>query len=182
MAISECLPTRFLTARQMSQVAFSPCTRHQRILASNMNDEDPAKAFFPDQDEPDLYGALNVSEEATADEIKKSYRKLALQYHPDKVSNSANVTEEDKEAANKRFHQISFAYTILSDEKRRKRFDETGRTDESFFEGEADWNAYFKELWQGEVNGQTLDDFVKSYKGGLRVSSTSAEQYFDQRY
>lgn len=136
-----------------------------------MNDEDPAKTFFPDQDEPDLYGALSVSEEATADEIKKSYRKLALQYHPDKVNNSASASEEDKEAANRRFHQISFAYTVLSDEKRRKRFDETGRTDESFFEGEADWNAYFKELWQGEVNGQTLDDFVKSYKGASLLAS-----------
>ena len=31
--------------------------------------------------------------------------------------------------------------------------------------GEADWNAYFKELWKGEVNEKTLDDFVKSYKG-----------------
>jgi DnaJ family protein C protein 9 len=129
-----------------------------------MNDEDPAKAFFPDQDEPDLYGALGLSEDATSDEIKKSYRKLALQYHPDKVSSTSGQSSEDN---TKRFHQISFAYTVLSDEKRKKRFDETGRTDESFFEGEADWNAYFKELWQGEVNGKTLDDFVKSYKGAV---------------
>lgn len=129
-----------------------------------MNDEDPAKAFFPDQDEPDLYGALGLEDSATQDEIKKSYRRLALQYHPDKISSNTN-DDTEKEKNIKRFHQISFAYTVLSDEKRKERFDKTGRTDESFFDGEADWNAYFKELWQGEVNGKTLDDFVKSYKG-----------------
>lgn len=93
-------------------------------------------------------------------QIRKAYRKLALQHHPDKAGGDSQ-----------RFQQIGFAYAVLSDEKRRKRFDDTGRTDESFFEGEADWNAYFKELWQGEVNKQTLNDFVKSYKGSYRIAS-----------
>lgn len=80
-----------------------------------------------------------------------------MQYHPDKVAAGEDNT--------KRFHQIGYAYTVLSDEKRRAKYDKTGRTDESMFDGDADWNAYFKELWSGEVNGQTLDDFVKKYKG-----------------
>ena len=93
----------------------------------------------------------------TLSQIKKAYRKQALLYHPDKAGQSAETTQK--------FHQIGFAYAVLSDEKRRKRFDDTGRTNESFLEGEADWDAYFRELWSGEVSGRTLDDFVKTYQG-----------------
>lgn len=122
---------------------------------------DPSLAFFPDSSDgspPDLYGCLGVAAESSPEEIRRAYRKLALQHHPDKQQNG--------DGDSTKFQQIGFSYAVLSDEKRRKRFDETGRTDEAaFFEGEADWNAYFKELWQGEVNKQTLDDFVKSYKG-----------------
>ena len=54
------------------------------------------------------YEILGVSKEATAEEIKKSYRKLSLQYHPDK-----NPEGEDK------FKEISEAYTVLGDEGKR---------------------------------------------------------------
>ena len=54
------------------------------------------------------YEILGVSKEATAEEIKKSYRKLSLQYHPDK-----NPEGEDK------FKEISEAYTVLGDEEKR---------------------------------------------------------------
>ena len=56
-------------------------------------------------------------------QIRKAYRKLALKCHPDKGGDE------------KQFQQVGYAYAVLSDEKRRKRFDDTGRTDESFFEG-----------------------------------------------
>ena len=84
-----------------------------------------------------------------------------MKYHPDKAGSSEDSVQK--------FQQIGFAYAVLSDEKRKKRYDDTGRTDESFFDGEADWNAYFKELWEGEVNQKTLDDFVKTYQGALRA-------------
>lgn len=57
---------------------------------------------------------------------------------------------------------------MLSSASRRKRYDATGRTDESMFgdgDGEMDWNAYFKELWTGEVNADTLESFRKKYRG-----------------
>lgn len=106
-------------------------------------------------------------------QIKKAYRRLALQYHPDKVGTS--------EATTQKFHQIGFAYAVLNDDMRKKRYDETGRTDESFFEGEADWNAYFRELWKGEVNQKTLDEFVEKYKGewGLDVVPIMADRLSD---
>ncbi len=66
--------------------------------------------------EKDYYKTLGVTKGATADEIKKSYRKLARKYHPD-----ANEGDAKAEA---RFKEISEAYTVLSDDKRRKEYDE----------------------------------------------------------
>ena len=66
--------------------------------------------------EKDYYKTLGVAKGASADEIKKSYRKLARKYHPD-----ANEGDARAEA---RFKEISEAYTVLSDEKRRKEYDE----------------------------------------------------------
>jgi molecular chaperone DnaJ len=66
--------------------------------------------------EKDFYKTLGVSKGASADEIKKSYRKLARKYHPD-----ANEGDPKAEA---RFKEISEAYTVLSDDKRRKEYDE----------------------------------------------------------
>ena len=64
----------------------------------------------------DYYKALGVSKEATADEIKKAYRRLAKQYHPD-------TTGGDK-AKESRFKDISNAYDVLGDAKKRKLYDE----------------------------------------------------------
>ncbi|MEV0626406.1 molecular chaperone DnaJ [Nonomuraea wenchangensis] len=66
--------------------------------------------------EKDYYAVLGVPKTATADEIKKAYRKLARQYHPD--SNQGDTAKEAK------FKEVSEAYDILSDTKRRKEYDE----------------------------------------------------------
>ncbi|HLV60992.1 MAG TPA: J domain-containing protein [Fredinandcohnia sp.] len=66
----------------------------------------------------DLYARLGVSRTASAEEIKKAYRRLARKYHPD-------VNPGDKEAEEK-FKEISFAFDILSDPKKRALYDEMG--------------------------------------------------------
>jgi len=66
----------------------------------------------------DYYEVLGLSKGATEEEIKKAYRKLARQYHPD-------VNKDDKEAAEK-FKEINEAYHVLSDPEKRARYDQFG--------------------------------------------------------
>ncbi|MBS0615029.1 MAG: molecular chaperone DnaJ [Verrucomicrobia bacterium] len=66
----------------------------------------------------DYYNVLGVSRTATSDEIKKAYRKSAMQYHPDRNQGDA--------AAEKKFKEISEAYEVLSDEKKRQIYDQYG--------------------------------------------------------
>jgi molecular chaperone DnaJ len=62
----------------------------------------------------DYYDVLGIPKSANKDEIKNAYRKLALQYHPDR--NKAAGSEE-------KFKEISEAYAVLSDNEKRKRYD-----------------------------------------------------------
>ena len=66
----------------------------------------------------DLYSVLGVSREATADEIKRAYSKLARKYHPDR-------NQGDKESE-ERFKEVQEAYDTLSDPEKRKQYDAGG--------------------------------------------------------
>ena len=72
----------------------------------------------------DYYQTLGVSKTASADEIKKAYRKLAVKYHPDK--NPGDKSAEEK------FKQVSEAYDVLSDPKKRKQYDQQGSSTDSY--------------------------------------------------
>ena len=69
----------------------------------------------------DFYQILGVSKNATNNEIKKAYRKLAIKYHPDKSS------DENKEENTKKFQEISEAYEVLSNDKKREIYDKYGK-------------------------------------------------------
>ena len=64
----------------------------------------------------DYYNVLGVDRKASKDEIKKAFRKLAQKHHPDKGGDES------------KFKEITEAYSILSDEKRRREYDSYGRT------------------------------------------------------
>lgn len=68
----------------------------------------------------DYYKVLKIAKTATKDDIRKAYRKLALKWHPDKNPNNM-------EEANKRFKEISEAYEVLSDEGKRRMYDQYGK-------------------------------------------------------
>lgn len=71
----------------------------------------------------DYYSILGVNRDASEEEIKKAYRKLALQYHPDRW---ANGTEEEKKTAEEKFKEISEANDVLSDPQKRQMYDNGG--------------------------------------------------------
>ncbi len=95
-----------------------------------------------------LYETLGVSKNASADEIKKAYRRLARQYHPD-------INKE--KGAEEKFKEINAAYEILSDEKKRAQYDQYG---DSMFGGQS-----FHDFSRN-AGGVNLDDILKDLFGG----------------
>ena len=79
--------------------------------------------FRPGNQDTKLYETLGISKSATDSEIKKAYRKLAMKYHPDKQKSKS---QEEQTKAEERFKEISAAYGILGDEKKRKSYDQFG--------------------------------------------------------
>ncbi|GAB7327500.1 hypothetical protein MBLNU13_g11372t1 [Cladosporium sp. NU13] len=108
------------------------------------------------------YTVLNLPEDATPSQIKTAYRKAALKYHPDKATNEA-----DKATAHIKFQEIAFANAILSDERRRKRYDVTGRTEESLDldDDTFDWVSYYREQYKDVVTAEVIESFAGKYKG-----------------
>jgi len=108
----------------------------------------------------DYYETLGVGKNASADEIKKAYRQMAMRYHPDRVA------PDKKKEAEEKFKEISEAYAILSDPKKRQAYDRFGHagidqqyTSEDIFRG-ADFESVFSDLGFGEgVFGDLFDFF-----------------------
>ena len=128
-----------------------------------MDENDPITQFFPGEEDVDLYTVLSLERNATLDAIKKAYRRLALVCHPDKHATSTDQARED---ASTKFQQIGFAYAVLSDSKRKARYDSTGKTDEGLDlePGEGGWEAYFEDLFDRVTRGK-LDEIKKEYQG-----------------
>lgn len=109
----------------------------------------------------DLYTVLGVSKTATADEMKTAYRKLARKLHPD-------VNPGDK-AAEARFKEITAAYGVLSDEKKRKLYDEFGDVALQVGFDEKKAEQYRRMGGFGGMGGEQEFDFgswSQSYGGG----------------
>ncbi|SFV71406.1 DnaJ-class molecular chaperone CbpA [hydrothermal vent metagenome] len=96
-----------------------------------------------------LYETLGVSENASAEEIKKSYRKLARKYHPD--------INKDESAVDK-FKEINAAYEVLSDTDKKRQYDQHG---DAMFGGQN-----FHDFAQGQGAGGNLDDILRQMFGG----------------
>ena len=123
----------------------------------------------------DYYKVLGVSRSASEGEIKSAYRKLAMQFHPDR--NPGNKQAED------RFKEINEAYQVLSDSQKRSRYDQLG---ESYSQAQQngqsdnfDWSRWTTGQGAQEVNLNDLfggegafSDFFNSIFGGMNVGQT----------
>ena len=96
-----------------------------------------------------LYDTLEVSENASSDEIKKAYRKLARKYHPD-------VNKEPE--AEEKFKEINAAYEVLSDPEKKSQYDQFG---DSMFGGQN-----FHDFARGQGQNVNLDEILRQMFGG----------------
>ena len=102
----------------------------------------------------DYYKILGVSKSASASEIKKAYRKKALQYHPDKNPGDANAEQQFKNAAE--------AYEILSDQQKRQQYDQFGH---AAFEGGQGFGSGGMNM--EDIFSQFGDIFGSAFGGGF---------------
>lgn len=134
----------------------------------------------------DYYELLGVARDASTEDVKKAYRKLALQYHPDRNKDAG---------AEDRFKEISEAYAVLSDAEKRKTYDQFGhagfdqryQTDEDIFRG-ADFSEFgfdlgsiFRQFFGGGFGGPrqgrdvmanlevTLEEVAKGVEKDVRI-------------
>lgn len=111
--------------------------------------------------EENLYDILGLTKPSSEAEIKKTYYRLALKYHPDRL---VNGDEQEREEAKKKFQKLGFAYAILSDEKKKKLYDKSGVIDEHG--SDVDWNEYLSSLYK-KVTADLIDEFSGIYKSTL---------------
>lgn len=92
-----------------------------------------------------LYDILNINKDAEPETIKKAYKKMAMKYHPDR-------NPKNKEESEKKFKEVAKAYEILSDEKKRKLYDEYG-----------------EQGLEGNMGGQSPFDIFEKFFGGAET-------------
>jgi molecular chaperone DnaJ len=129
----------------------------------------------------DYYEVLGVARQASADEVKKAYRRLAMQYHPDR--NQGDKTAETK------FKEISEAYEVLSDADKRRQYDQYGHEGlkSSFGPGGFDFSRDFTHVSDlqdifGSLFGEGGGVFEDFFGGGRRTSRTGPQQGADLRF
>ncbi|EAR85979.2 DnaJ domain protein (macronuclear) [Tetrahymena thermophila SB210] len=104
-----------------------------------------------------LYDLLDIEKDATIEQIKKAYKKLALKIHPDK--------NKDDPQAKEKFQKIVEAYNILSDPEKKKVYDETGSYGDDFNQHafEAAYNFY-RAIYK-KIEKEDIIEFEKKYRG-----------------
>ena len=120
----------------------------------------------------DYYEVLGVAKDTEAQQIKKKYRSLALKYHPDRVE------EPKKKESEEKFKEISEAYGVLSDAKKRQMYDQYGHagidsnfTRDDIFKG-ADFGNIFGDSDIGDIFGSIFGGGGGGGGGGPHTCTT----------
>ncbi len=125
----------------------------------------------------DYYEVLSVTRTCTTDEIKRSYRKLAVKFHPDKNPDDASAEE--------RFKELGEAYDVLMDEEKRAAYDRYGHA--AFAQGSAGRGGFhdpfdiFREVFSGAAGGGG-GIFETFFGGGASVDRDGRQRGSDLRY
>lgn len=106
-------------------------------------------------DNKNYYEILGIERTATEDEVKKAFRKLSLQYHPD---TQHDKTDEEKKIAEEKFKEISEAYATLSDREKREYYDN--------FVYASNFGGFGSGFNRG-TRGSHAEDFFRSFQGGF---------------
>jgi curved DNA-binding protein len=135
----------------------------------------------------DYYEMLGVGKNASDEEIKRAYRKLAMKYHPDRNQN--------KKEAEERFKELNEAYAVLSDKEKRKQYDTFGKegfhqrfSQEDIFRG-FDFEDIFSSLFGGRARRESRsagrggfdfgDMFSRTYQGGGRAPQKGQDALYE---
>ena len=134
-------------------------------------------------DKKDYYEVLGVKKEATSDEIRKAYKKLAIKWHPDK-------NPDNKEEAENRFKEISEAYSVLSDPEKKKEYDNRDKVNfQGFVFHDFDPFSMFKDFFGDSSNfGKSgfdddfdnFGDFGNFGKFGMGNPHKNIEKHFEE--
>ena len=135
-------------------------------------------------DSKDYYDVLGVSKNATEDDIKRAYRKLARKYHPD-------LNKDNPKAAEEKFKEVNEAYHVLSDADKRAQYDQLGH--DAFTQaasggaGAGGFGGFGQGGFggfggQGGFGGFDMGDIFDMFTGGSRRRSNGPEQGADLRY
>ena len=128
-------------------------------------------------DYKDYYAVLGVRRKASAEDVKKAYRKLARKYHPD-------VNDGDA-AAEQRFKEISEAYAVLSDEAKRRTYDKFGAQWQQYEQSgqNFDWSQWYNAGGAERQQGRTVspEEFEQMF-GGMAGGGSSFSDFFQQLF
>ncbi|KAK3062712.1 hypothetical protein LTS18_003509 [Coniosporium uncinatum] len=140
--------------------------RNKTSQSESLGADDPPTSINP-------YKVLGIEKDTSADQVKSAYRKAALRHHPDKAA------PEEKETAHTKFQEVAFAYAILSDERRRSRYDTTGRTEDSvdIEDDDFNWTDFFRTQFKEVVSSAAINKFRDDYKGGDEEKESLLEAY-----